>query len=210
MKNFILSLFAFVLVISCTSCTQKTDDILNMEPKISHMNAICELAVMDCYYHNVAKFFEEDASGFLLWKKDKHFWVEYSGIVTLGIDISQVNIVIDDTDITITMPEATVLDYKKIDSKTLDKENFIVDKDSAPIEAADEIKAFKEAQEELKRIASQDKVLLQNAKQRAMSLLEEYINNISTAVGKQYTIHWKDLNGGSSTETTIPDTTATS
>jgi len=40
------------------------------------MKTIANLAVMDVYYHNVAKFKEEDVKGVLLWKKDKHFWVE--------------------------------------------------------------------------------------------------------------------------------------
>lgn len=41
------------------------------EPDVTEMRAICELSVMDCYYHNVAKYFEEDAQkGFLgHWKK---------------------------------------------------------------------------------------------------------------------------------------------
>lgn len=66
---------------SCGTGKPKTPD---MEPEVSRMKAICELAVMDCYYHNVAKFKEEDAEGFLFWQKDKQFWIEYSGVVTLG------------------------------------------------------------------------------------------------------------------------------
>lgn len=115
-----------------------------MEPKISQMKAICELAVMECYYHNVSKFKEEDAEGILWWKKDKHFWIEYSGIIKLGIDISMVNIEITDTQITIIFPEAKVLECK-VDSASLTKESFIVDKNLAKIDAADKVKSFTEA-----------------------------------------------------------------
>ena len=45
-----------------------------VEPKASQMKSICELATMECYYHNVAKYKEENAEGVLWWKKDKVFW----------------------------------------------------------------------------------------------------------------------------------------
>ena len=70
----IIVLFLFLLCLfSCTACNKRDSQIVNMEPKTSQMKAICELAVMDCYYHNVAKYYEKDASGILWWKKDKHF-----------------------------------------------------------------------------------------------------------------------------------------
>ena len=30
-------------------------------------------------------------SGIWLWKKDRKFWIEYAGVVTVGIDASLVN-----------------------------------------------------------------------------------------------------------------------
>lgn len=38
--------------------------------------------------------------------------------------------------------------------------------------------------------AEQDSVLLENAKQRAQKLLEDYVNNIGNSIGKSYKIHW--------------------
>ena len=68
---------------------------------------------MQCYYHNVAKYKEENASGFWLWAKDKHFWIEYSGVVTLGIDTSQVYMEIDGDTVTIT-PNHKLLHFHTI------------------------------------------------------------------------------------------------
>ena len=119
-----------------------------MEPKISQMKAICELAVMDCYYHNVAKFREENAEGVLFWQKDKHFWIEYSGVVSLGIDVSQVTVEVDDTLVTITIPEAEVLRCQ-VDSDKLSEDSYIVAKNSAKISAEDEVAAFAQAQADL-------------------------------------------------------------
>ena len=187
MKKIVVLFLAFVMLFTGVACShQSKEEPICMEPKISQMKAICELAVMECYYHNVAKYYEKDAvKGFLgIGSKDKHFWIEYSGIVKLGIDVSLVHIEVVDSQITITLPEAKVLGCK-VDSASLTEDSFIVDKKSADIEAADEVQAFSEAQAKLEEVASADKALLTNAQQRAQSLLEEYITNIGNSVGKQ-------------------------
>lgn len=197
MKKIIVLFLALVMMLSCAACGQQDkEEPISMEPKVSQMKAICELAVMECYYHNVAKYFEEDAVGSLWWKKDKHFWIEYSGVVKLGIDVSLVSVEVSDTQITVTLPEAKVLGCK-VDSASLTSESFIVDKKSADIEATDEVKAFEESKAKLEETASADKALLASAQQRAQALLEEYITNIGNAVGKQYSIKWVyiDTNG---------------
>lgn len=178
---------------ACGGSAQKT----TMEPETSQMKAICELAVMDCYYHNVAKFKEEDAAGVLFWQKDKHFWIEYSGVVSLGIDASLVALDVDDTLVTITIPEAKVLRCQ-VDSNELSEDSYIVAKDSAKISAEDEVAAFAQAQADLEKTAASDTALLSSAQQRAQDLLEEYVRNIGEAVGKDYTIQWVYLDGSDS------------
>lgn len=190
MKKMIALLLALAALLGCTACGQK-EEAPTVELDVTEMRAICELSTMDCYYHNVAKYFEEDAQkGFLgIGKKDKHFWIEYSGIVRMGIDVSLVNIEVEDTLVTITIPEAKVLKCT-VNSDSLSQDSYIVDTDSAKIEAADEVLAFAEAQRQLEETAAKDKTLLANAQQRAESLLKEYINNIGEAVGKEYKIDW--------------------
>ena len=168
-----------------------------MEPETSQMKAICELAVMDCYYHNVAKFKDEDAAGIFFWQKNKHFWIEYSGVVSLGIDASQVALEVDDTLVTITIPEAKVLRCQ-VDSNELSEDSYIVAKDSARISAEDEVAAFAQAQADLEETAASDTALLSSAQQRAQDLLEEYVQNIGEAVGKDYTIQWVYLDSADS------------
>ena len=72
-------LISAVLTLSLAACSDTEPAPVDMEPKTSQMKAICELAVMDCYYHNVAKYEMKDAEGFLWWTKDKNCWIEYSG-----------------------------------------------------------------------------------------------------------------------------------
>ena len=165
-----------------------------MEPQAAQMKSICELATVQCYYHNVAKYMDDDAVGMLWWKKDRKFWVEYSGVVTIGIDTSLVKIEVDGENVTITIPPAKVLGYK-VDEKTLTKDSFIVANDSAKVDAEHQTEAFKEAQAKMQEEASNDTVLLANAQQRAQKLLENYVNSIGDCVGKTYNIKWVYLDG---------------
>ena len=90
---------------------------------------------------------------------------------------------------TITLPPATVLECK-VDSDSLNEDSFIVDKDSAKIEAEDETRAFADAQSDMENKAKNDDVLLTEAQQRAKALLEDYVNNIGEAIGVEYNIQW--------------------
>ncbi|MEY8230098.1 DUF4230 domain-containing protein [Oscillospiraceae bacterium 50-16] len=191
MKRWIALLTSAMLILSCTAC-QKKEQLPKVEPQISQMRSICELAVMECYYHNVAKYQEEDAAGFLLWKKDKHFWIEYSGVVELGIDASRLSMEVSGDEVTITIPAAKVLSCT-VDSTSLTAGSFIVDKRSANIDAEDEQAAFAEAQHNMEMSAASNRVLLGNAQQRVQVLLQSYVENIGQAIGKEYTIRWNFL-----------------
>lgn len=182
----LLSVMALLLT-ACGASRQETD----LTPDVSQMKAICELSVMECYYHNVAKYYDANAESFLLWSKDKEFWIEYSGVVRLGVDASRVNIQVEGDTVSITMPEATVLGCK-VDENSLTQDSYIVAEGSAKITADDQTKAFADAQANMEQTAAQDSALLTMAQQRARKLLEDYIQNLSQASGHTYTIQWKD------------------
>lgn len=208
MKKLMCILISAVLTLSLAACSDTEPAPVDMEPKTSQMKAICELAVMDCYYHNVAKYELKDAEGFLWWTKDKNFWIEYSGVVTLGVDVSRVTVEVDGTKVTISIPAAEVLRYT-VDSNSLTEDSYIVAKDSAAIEAEDEIAAFSVAQADLEATASQDTALLASAQQQAQQLLEDYITNIGKATGKSYSIEWIYLDENNvpvGSEQTVPGT----
>ena len=188
-KKIVSIVLAAVMCMTCISCGQKEQKTVE-EPRVSQVKAICELAVMDCYYHNVAKYFEEDASGIWLWKKDKKFWIEYSGVVRIGIDASQVQMEVKDKQVEITMPKEKVMNCT-VDEATLNTDSFIVASDSAKVEAEDQTKAFREAQKNMEEEASGDSALLAAAQQRAQNLLEEYVKNVGSVTGTEYTIIWK-------------------
>ena len=203
----ILCIILVLVCILCTACSAKEKHSDNISPQISQMKSICELATMECYYHNVAKYMEDDATGTLWWKKDRKFWIEYAGIVTIGIDTSRVRIEIDGNTVSITIPPAKVLGCK-VDNTTLTPQSFYVDKSSAPVEAEHQTEAYKQAQGKLLEAASNDTVLLANAQARAQKLLEDYINNIGSYIGVSYKIRWIYLDGAEAPQDAGADSAA--
>ena len=187
-------LSVILIIMMCFSSVSCAKEIKNIAPETSQMKSICELAVMECYYHNVAKYKEENATGMLLWKKDRHFWMEYAGVVTIGIDATQLSIEVEDENVTITIPPAKVLGCK-VDETTLTEDSFIVAKNSAKVEAEHQTEAFKSAKDKLESEAKSNFTLLAAAQQRVQKLLEDYVTNIGNSVGKTYKIKWIYLEG---------------
>lgn len=203
MKKIIAFILLAVMCVSLTSCSANNSG-KDIEPQASQMKSICELATMKCYFHNVAKYTQDDASGALWWKKDRKFWIEYAGIVTVGIDTSLVTMEIEDDTVTISIPSAEVFGCK-VDENTLNEDSFIIAQDSAPVEAENQTEAFKAAQEAMKKAAESDTTLLANAQQRAQKLLEDYVTNIGDSIGKTYTIKWNYIENNTSAEQSDSD-----
>ncbi len=156
------------------------------------VSRICELATLKCYYHNVAEY-ENQAPIFKygLFRYDyKKFFIEYSGIVEVGIDANQIVIGEPSADGTVEVhvPEAQIL-------------NVYADKDSLsePISdvglftkvSAEEIAtAFAEAQQAMREGAENDTSILSQAQQNAKDLLEYNIVNTGAQTGRKYTVKW--------------------
>ena len=193
MKKLLAILLSFLMCFSATSCAVSKEEEAFI-PEFSQMKSICELATTKCFFHNVAKFTDKDRSRFLWLKKDAHFWIEYSGTVTIGIDASQLEIEVSGLDVRITLPQAKVLGVNIVDP---DKANYIVAKNSAKIDAKDEIYAISEAQSEMELSAKNNALLLSTARENAKKLIGEYIKNVGIAFGKDYKITWiyADENG---------------
>lgn len=191
MKKIISIMLCVMICFIMTSCKEDVEKETEIVPLASNMRSICELATLKCYYHNVAKSFEKDAekSWFGVVTKDKEFWIEYSGVVTIGVDVAKVRLDVDDDKVTITIPPAKVLDCK-VDETSLNEDSFVKAIDSADISADDQTAAFAKAQQEMKEEAANDTTLLASAQDRAKKLLEDYIHNIEECVGKTYEITW--------------------
>ncbi|MDY2510465.1 MAG: DUF4230 domain-containing protein [Ruminococcus callidus] len=195
--------FCLALLLCMTSfigCSSKTAEIssskgkVNSAPEIDQIRTICELATLECYYHNVAKASKEKGSGIThLGEKDRTFWLEYDGIAKIGVNLSDVTMSLENDVYTIVIPKAKILSID-IDEDSLNEASYIYSEDgwnANTITADDQTLAIKEAQENMKNTVLSDSNLLVNAQDRAKKLIENYINQLQSVSDKKFTVKWE-------------------
>lgn len=199
-------MFCFLLVLAMCLChlsgcgASDSTSSKRQAPDLAQVRSICELATLECYYHNVAKSIKYKQEGIThLGEKDRAFWIEYTGTVKLGINMSQVTMDVDANHVTITIPEAEVLEVS-VDDDSYNEDSYFMSQDgwnSNKITAEDATQAVKAAKEEMEQTAMDNSSLLLNAQERAKKLIENYLVQIGDAVGVAYDIDWKyiDSNG---------------
>ena len=173
------------------------EEIVDLEPDELSVKNICQLATLECYFNNVAKAQKTGGSGIVhIGEKDRVFWVEYSAVATLGVDVSQVSIQVEDNMIYVFIPDATVLEKVTIVPDSYTKDSVIQDIDgkinSNEITASDITLAVDASLAALQVEVDGDTVLLGNAKDRAKVLIKDYIEKINEYSGKQYIIVFRD------------------
>ncbi len=169
----------------------------------SSVNTICELATLKSYYHNVAMY-EKQPDGankvlndILLWPFGgytkigyKQFWLEYSGIVEIGIDASQIRIGDPDANgvVEAYLPEAKVFSVYADESsltEPLSENGWFT-----AISGKEKTEAFAMAQSAMRKEAEGDQALLRRARENAKLLLERYIVNTGRQMGADLTVRW--------------------
>ena len=177
------------------ACGEKQHTLL---PEEEQIRQICELSTLECEFNNVAIGEKSKGEGFAhLGEKDRKYWVEYIGVVKLGIDMSKVSMEIEENDIKICIPQAE-LQYIGIKEGSYNEESVIVSNDAFfnknKITVEDQQEAIASAQKSMEEKIINNKDLMTKAQDRAKTLIENYINNIGNATGVTYNIEWKILN----------------
>ena len=155
---------------------------------------ICELATLDCYYHNVTEW---KYSGNAL-DPSKKIWMEYEGFVRVGIQGDQVKVSAPDKDgvVTVTMPPARIL-QKDLDEDTI----FEIDSGYrylgfvpiyAEVTADNRRDALAKAQSEMEAAASRNNKVLIEAQERAKMIIRKNIVALGEMSGKHYTVVFTD------------------
>lgn len=198
MKKITLLLILALLCSVLFGCSKKVDEKNVEKPEITYIQSICELATLKCVYHNVAKSTIKAGTGITHWfEKDRQLWVEYKGEVQIGIEMTNVSIEVQGTDVTVYLPDAKVLGGKLLSGT----QSYIYSENGwneNKITSKDQTQAINDAQINMEKSAQNDKALLLMARNRAQKLIENYINQIGGLNGVQYNIKWEYNN----TETT--------
>ena len=190
-KKFLPAMLFFVILLALAGCGAKeAEQEASPEISISEMRSVCELATLECYYHNTANLDSEKKV--LFWNTSKKLWIEYSGIAKLGVDVSKLDMKVDGTTVTIVMPDAEILECK-VDETSLSEESFYSETTglgSGKVGAKEQTEAFAEAQAQMQTEVENDETLFIQAKDRAKLLLENYVKNIGDAIGVAYEVRW--------------------
>ena len=173
---------------------EKKEDVV----EFSSINRICELATLRCYFHNVGERQVDPDRIFQygLFKYGyKKFWIEYSGIVTVGIDGNKVIIEQPDENgvVRVFVPEAEVLDidadYESMGEPITETGMF------TSITSEEQATLFSEEQKNMKEKIAQDTATLNQARYNAKIILENYVKNIGNLIGKRLTVEWMESIG---------------
>lgn len=185
LKKIILIVMSALIVFSFSACGKKEADF-------SEIKAICELATLKCYYHNTSELRQESTGiGKYLGKIGyKKAWIEYDGIVKLGIDASLVRIEPDGNTVKVYVPAATILstdvDVESITESVSETGWF------TKITTEERADTQKAAQDDMRTKAEGNTALLLQASQRAKTTIRDYITNVGNLIGVEYQIEWME------------------
>lgn len=166
--------------------------------KISEFNIkrICELATLDCFYHNVSEWSKQ---GNFIGYGAKKLWIEYDGIVRVGVRADQIKISEPDKDniVTVTIPEAVILD------NDLDENSLYEIDSSLPmwgfiplysgVSTEERKSALADAQRDMVTSASQNSMIMEEARERSKKIIEKNIIAMGEASNKEYTVKFVDV-----------------
>lgn len=154
----------------------------------SGITKICELATLRCFYHNTTEL-RQDATGLFNYGYKK-LWMEYTGIIEVGIDADQVKVEKPDENnmVKVSVPEAKILN---VTADTASMSQPITDTGIfTKITTEDQDEAFSQAQEDMEKEAKEDQSILTRGQDNAKKLIEEYIVNVGRQIGETYTVEW--------------------
>ncbi len=186
MRKVIITLLAIITVLCLPSCQKKESGQLNVED----IRAICELSTVKCYYNNVGEYKKSKDN---IFQKDRKMWIEYEGIAVLGVDMSKLEIEVNGNNVNIKMPEAEILSIHP-NRATLNEKSYVVSSDGwlfkNKITTEDQEAGITQGEEEMKKAIKGNAALFLMAETKAKNLIENYITEISKAIGTEYTINW--------------------
>lgn len=157
-----------------------------------NIEMISELTTVECRYHNVAV---RDNEGNFLGVGKQYVWFEYDVIVSVGIDINDVQIQEPTADgvVKIYLPPAKILGAKE-DKSTISKPVCELGA-FTELTADEERQIINEGIQKLKNDAKTQEIIYQ-AHNSAKDTIEQYVINMGELIGKEYTVEWlKTPNG---------------
>lgn len=160
----------------------------------ANIHRICELATLDCFYHNVAEWSQDSYN--IFGYGEKKVWIEYDGMVRVGIKAGNLKISSPDNEgvVTVTIPDATILD-KDLDEHSI----YEIDSEKTVLFWTDEVntenrkEALINAQNDMEASAAKNEMIMGEALERAKKIIERNIVALGEIGGNQYKVKFVDI-----------------
>lgn len=178
----------------CTSYWLPKKSEVDIKTSVANIDLTGNLIVEKVYYHNVAEYHKQKKDGILnVFDKDKELWVEYTGTVELGIDLTKVKVTLEENKVHVFIPKAKIFKLDIIQNgeqtyKIYDSDKGLLDGNDLTME--DSTKAIDTAQKEMKSNVSKDTQLLRTAQIRSKNLIEERVKQMIDLNESEYDIIW--------------------
>ncbi len=171
-----------------------------LEPQQEQIQYVCQLATIECYYHNVARSTKTAGTGVShLGEEDTEFWFEYSAQATLGIDASSVYMIFNGNHITVYMPHAAIIGNITVDPESVTDPVYPPHRwyqNDVVITASDVTRAMDRANDDIAEEIINDPMLLSSAERRAQELIQSYIDQIVQYSGSNYEVDFEFIDEG--------------
>lgn len=193
-----------VSVTSFTSvATEQTTEVIEetsettspVLPEESQIQYICQIATVQCYYHNVATATKQPGSGVVHFgEEETPFWFEYSATATFGIEAGNITMNIEGDQIYVHLPHATILNgnitvIPDSISEPVCRPNAWYRND-VEITAMDVTNAMSRANDKIYDQIVNDPYIINIADDQAKSLIDNYIDQIVSLSGREYHVEY--------------------
>ena len=177
------------MILCITACA-------NPKPKLDTIKQICELETLTVKCNDVVKGKKKAGKGWThILEKDRVYWIEYTGIVEMGVNADDAVIEVSDDKVYITLPEAEVLDVY-VDPESINKDSIYVSNDNFinPNEftVKNQSKIIKAAQKQLETAFEKDKEIKEETTRATKKAIENYVNKLGESFDIDYEIIWKE------------------
>ena len=170
------------------SCKKKDAEVPKID--VEEMRSICNLAVMECYYHNIAKIKQTEL---LLWglagTSEKFFWMDYTAKIKIGVDANQIDIAVEGNTVTIRLPKLKNLQDPNIDEDSM--KFFSSEGSKTKIAPNKRLEALSIANDNMVNVLMENSSLMHNAEKRVKDILQSYVDQIGEFSGVEYKIKWE-------------------
>lgn len=181
------------MLITLTACSNPFNPD---RPQLNTIKEICELETLTVKCNDVVIGTKDAGEG---WKHfletDRDYWIEYTGVVEMGVNADDTNIEVKDEKVYITLPEAKVLDVH-VEPDSISEDSIYISDDGFfnknKISADNQTEMVKEAQKQLRDAFEKDKEIKTETTEATKNAIKNYVDKLGESFDVQYQIVWKE------------------